>query len=34
VQVPASKQKMIAEELDRSTGEVLKKLEDARNRIL
>lgn len=31
---PAAKQKTIAEELDRTGGEVLKKLEDIRNKIL
>ena len=30
----ASKQRMIADELDRTPGEVAKKLEDMRNRIL
>lgn len=33
-QAPAAKQKAIAEELDRPGGEVLKKLEDIRNKIL
>jgi len=32
--LPAAKQRSIAEELDRSPGEVLKKLEDIRNKIL
>lgn len=32
--VPAAKQKAIGEELDRTPGEVLKKLEDMRNKIL
>lgn len=32
--LPASKQRAIAEELDRTPGEVLKKLEDIRNKIL
>ena len=34
VQITPDKQKAIAEELDRNPGEVLKKLEDVRNRIL
>lgn len=34
VQLPPEKQKNIAEELDRTPGEVLKKLEDVRNKIL
>ena len=34
VQVAAAKQKSIASELDKTTGEVLKKLEDIRNKIL
>ena len=33
-QITFDKQKAIAEELDRNPGEVLKKLEDVRNRIL
>lgn len=33
-QMPAAKQKAVAAELERSTGEVLKKLEDVRNKIL
>ena len=33
-QLPADKQRSVAEELDRSVGEVLKKLEDVRNRII
>jgi splicing factor 3B subunit 3 len=33
-QLPADKQRSIAEELDRTPGEVLKKLEDIRNKIL
>ena len=33
-QITPDKQKAIAEELDRNPGEVLKKLEDVRNRIL
>ena len=33
-QLPADKQRSIAEELDRSSGEVMKKLEDIRNKIL
>lgn len=32
-QLPAQKQKQIAEDLERSPGEVLKKLEDLRNQI-
>ena len=32
-QLPAQKQKQIAEDLERSPGEVLKKLEDIRNQI-
>ena len=32
-QLPAAKQKHIADELERSPGEVLKKLEDIRNQI-
>jgi splicing factor 3B subunit 3 len=32
-QLPAQKQKQIAEDLARSPGEVLKKLEDIRNQI-
>lgn len=32
--LPAAKQKQVAEELDRTPGEVLKKLEDIRNKIL
>jgi splicing factor 3B subunit 3 len=31
---PAAKQKAIAEEIDRTPGEVLKKLEDLRNKVL
>lgn len=34
LQLPAEKQRSIAEELDRSPGEVLKKLEDIRNKLL
>ena len=34
VQLPAAKQADIANELDRKPGEVLKKLEDIRNKIL
>ena len=34
LQAPAEKQQSIAEELDRTPGEVLKKLEDIRNRVL
>ena len=34
MQVTAAKQRAIAEELDRPMGEVLKKLEDIRNKIL
>jgi hypothetical protein len=33
-QLPVAKQRSIAEELERSCGEVLKKLEDIRNKIL
>lgn len=33
-QLPADKQRAVGEELDRSPGEVLKKLEDMRNRII
>ena len=33
-QLPAAKQRSIAEELERTPGEVLKKLEDIRNKIL
>ena len=32
-QLPAAKQKSIAEELERTPGEVLKKLEDLRNQV-
>jgi splicing factor 3B subunit 3 len=32
--MPAAKQKAVAEELERTPGEVLKKLEDMRNKIL
>ncbi|KXZ43846.1 hypothetical protein GPECTOR_79g125 [Gonium pectorale] len=32
--IPAKKQQMIAEAMDRTTGEMLKKLEDIRNKIL
>ena len=32
-QLPGDKQKAVASELDRSPGEVRKKLEDIRNRI-
>ncbi|KAG2485365.1 hypothetical protein HYH03_015856 [Edaphochlamys debaryana] len=32
--IPVKKQQMIAESMDRTTGEVLKKLEDIRNKIL
>jgi hypothetical protein len=34
LQAPSAKQKAMAEELDRTPGEVLKKLEDIRNKIL
>ena len=34
LQLPAAKQLDIANELDRKPGEVLKKLEDIRNKIL
>lgn len=34
MQIAGQKQSSIAEELDRTVGEVLKKLEDIRNRIL
>ena len=34
LQLTADKQRSIAEELDRTPGEVLKKLEDIRNKIL
>lgn len=33
-QAPTAKQRGMAEELDRTPGEVLKKLEDIRNKIL
>ncbi len=33
-QMPAAKQKHVAEELERTPGEVLKKLEDVRNKIM
>ncbi len=33
-QLPADKARGVAEELDRTPGEVLKKLEDIRNRII
>lgn len=33
-QLPSDKQRQVAEELDRTPGEVLKKLEDVRNRII
>ena len=32
-QLPAAKQKSIAEELERTPGEILKKLEDIRNQV-
>jgi splicing factor 3B subunit 3 len=32
--MPAAKQKAVADELERTPGEVLKKLEDMRNKIL
>lgn len=32
-QLPTAKQKSIADELERSPGEVLKKLEDIRNQV-
>ena len=34
MQLPPEKQRSIAEELDRTPGEVLKKLEDIRNKLL
>jgi hypothetical protein len=34
LQIPVKKQQLIAEGMDRTTGEVLKKLEDIRNKIL
>lgn len=34
LQLSSEKQRSIAEELDRTPGEVLKKLEDVRNKIL
>ena len=34
LQLTAAKQRSIAEELERTPGEVLKKLEDIRNKIL
>ena len=34
LQLPPEKQRSIAEELDRTPGEVLKKLEDIRNKLL
>jgi splicing factor 3B subunit 3 len=33
-QIPAKKQQVIAEAMDRTPGEMLKKLEDIRNKIL
>ena len=33
-QLPSDKQRAIAEQLDRTPGEVLKKLEDIRNRVI
>jgi splicing factor 3B subunit 3 len=32
-QLPAAKQKSIADELERTPGEILKKLEDIRNQV-
>lgn len=34
MQIPAKKQQIIAESMDRTPGEILKKLEDIRNRVL